>query len=107
MIPQVSSHNMALHDKPTYGDLILLLESAEAEAEISNATIADLLAAKFSDEYPHFSVSRPSRFLDTVRRIAAPTRPSAIGSKKLDGSPLCSYLKRYWAPRTRNIQGIY
>lgn len=91
-------------DGPTYGELIELLEVAEAEAETSEASVAELLAAKFRCDYPHIPISRPSRFFDTVKRIAAPTRPSAIGQRRLNGSPLRFYLKRHWTPRIRNTQ---
>ena len=91
-------------DGPTYGELIELLEVAEAEAETSEASIAELLAAKFRCDYSHIPISRPSRFFDTIKRIAAPTRPSAIGQRRLNGSPLRFYLKRHWAPRIRNTQ---
>lgn len=88
---------------PTYGELIQLLQSAEAEAVACDASLCNLVAAKFRDDFPHISISRPGRFLDTLERIAAPTRPSTIASTgKLDGSPLRSYLKRQWEPRKRN-----
>ena len=76
-------------DEPTYGDLIKILEEAE-----------------WQSSFPHIPISWPSWFLDTIRRIAAPTRPSAIGKAKLDGSPLRTYLKRHGAPRIRNTPGI-
>ena len=66
--------------------------------------VAELLEATFHCNYPHIQISRPSRFFNTVKRIAAPTRPSAIGHRKLNGSPLRSYLKRHWKPRIRNTQ---
>ena len=90
-------------DGPTYADLIKVLE--EAESVGCEASITKTLLAKFSSRFPHIQISRPSRFLDTVRRIAAPTRPSTVGEAKLDGSPLRSYLKRRWTPRIRNTQG--
>lgn len=95
---------MAAYKVPTYGELIRMLEVAEMEAETSEISVAELLEATFHCSYPHIPISRPSRFFDTVKRIAAPTRPSAIGHRKLNGSPLCSYLKRHWTPRIRNTQ---
>ena len=95
---------MAAYKVPTYGELIRMLEVAEMEAETSEISVAELLEVTFHCNYPHISISRPSRFFDTVKRIAAPTRPSAIGHRKLNGSPLRSYLKRHWKPRIRNTQ---
>ena len=88
--------------EPTYGDLIKLLE----EAESAGGPTAEALVVKFSSWFPHIPISRSNRFLDTIRRIAAPTRPSTVGGAKLEGSPLRSYLKRHWAPRIRNAPGI-
>ena len=106
--------SMAEVEWPTYGMLIDMLKYSESKAKsISNGatvTVAELLAAEFKQQFPHIPVSRPSRFLDTVRRLEAPTRPSSIGESKLNGSPLRSYLKRRWIPRIRNthqdVQGI-
>ena len=96
---------------PTYGELIKMLKISERKAEtVCNSGIAELLTAEFQHKFPHIPVSRPSRFLDTVRRLEAPTRPSALGQRKLDGSSLRSYLKRKWIPRNRNThqqQGMY
>ena len=99
---------MAVCKDPTYGELINLLETAETEcnAETSDS-VADLLAAKFCEKYRNIPINRPSRFLDTIKRIAAPTRPSAIGQQKLEGSPLRSYLRRRWVPRIRHKQGKF
>ena len=97
---------MAAYKVPTYGELIRMLEVAEMEAETSEMSVATILEAKFHLNYPHIPISCPSRFFDTVKRIAAPTRPSAIGRRKLNGSPLRSYLKRHWTPRIRNTQGV-
>lgn len=94
--------------QPTYGDIINMLKDVEIEAQSSEMSAVDILTAKFRHEYPHIVINRPSRFLDSIRRIAAPTRPSAVGPSKLSGSPLRTYLKRTWVPRTRNpVQGIY
>ena len=90
---------------PTYGELIAMLEDAEIEAKCSEMSAPDLLETKFYSKYPHILISRPGRLFDSISRIAAPTRSSAIGPRKLDGSPLQSYLERTWLPRTRNIQG--
>ena len=89
---------------PTYGELLFFLEEAETECDV-NTSVAELLAANFRMNYPSIPISRPNRFLDTVRRICAPTRPSAKGQQKLDGSPLCFYLRRQWIPRMRHTQG--
>ena len=86
---------------PTYEKLISLLEVAETKTDVTSA--ADVLVAKFCLEYPSNPIGQPVRFLDTVRRIAAPTRPSAHGPPKLEGSPLRFYLRRRWAPRVRHV----
>ena len=88
-----------------YGDLIDLLEDAEM-ANV-DGSVADILTEKFTASYPHIPISRPTRFLDTVRRLAAPTRPSVVGQQKLMGSPLTSYRHRHWIPRNRHKQGMY
>ena len=89
--------------KPTYGELIEMLLSAEEEAKINGESISELLLSIFRRRYPHISIGRASRFYDTVRRIAAPTQ-SSTRLRQLDGSPLRSYLKRVWMPRIRNTQ---
>lgn len=88
--------------KPTYGELIQMLEGAERQSKISGESVSELLLSHFHHQYPSIPIGRPSRFHDTVQRIAAPTRSTR--GKQLDGSPLCSYLKRVWMPRTRNTQ---
>ena len=45
------------------------------------------------------SISRPSRFFDTIQRIVGPTKPSLQGEAKL---PLASYRRRVWELRIRN-----
>ena len=95
---------MAAYKVPTYGELIRMLEVAEMEAETSEMSVAAILEAEFHHNYLHIQISRPSRFFDTVKRIAVPTRLSTIGRRKLNGSPLRSYLKRHWTPRIRNTQ---
>jgi hypothetical protein len=89
---------------PTYGELIEFLNDAENEEDTSRG-VAEILTENFSAKYPHISISRPCRFLDTVKRIAAPTRSSCLGKPKLVGSPLHSYLSRNWSPRIRNSPG--
>ena len=85
--------------KPTYGELIHMLEAAEGQSKISGES--ELLASYFHRQYPFIPIGRPSRFHDTVQRIAAPTQCNTMG-KQLGGSPLRSYLKRVWMPRIRN-----
>ena len=58
--------------QPTYKDLLDLLEQAESQTR-SHLSTAELLTIKFSESYPHITISRPSRFL--VWR----TRPFAEG----------------------------
>ena len=91
-------------DRPTYGVLVDMLETAETETTSSGQSVAELLTTTFHQNFPHIPIGRPSRFLDTVRKIAAPTRPSVIGQKRLNGSPLRSYLNRCWSPRIRTRQ---
>ncbi len=54
--------------KPTYKELLELLEQAEAHVGTQLST-AELLTAKFSELYPNIKVGRPGRFLETVGRI--------------------------------------
>lgn len=91
--------------KPLYGELIDMLTEAENEA-VSPAEVSHLLVQKFYGVYQHITIGRPERFCDTVRRIAAPTKPSLWGVAKLAGSPLVSYKCREWMPKTRN-KGIH
>lgn len=92
---------------PTYGELIKMLEDAEFEAKTKpTCSAADILAAKFGRKYPNITTNRPDRLFDSISRIAAPTRPSTVGPSKLNGSPLQSYVKRRWVPKTKNTQGI-
>ena len=88
---------MATSNNPTYGDLIDIFERHEGE---KHAT--ELIFSEVRRRYPCVSVSRPTRFFDTVRRIVGPTRPSLRGTAKLTGSPLASYRRRVWEPRIRN-----
>ena len=87
--------------EPTYKDLIDLLN----EAEKADNSTAEVLATLFCEAYPHISVSRPARLLETVRRIAGPVKCG-----KLKGSARTLYLKRTWTPRIRNTapqRGIF
>ena len=90
---------------PSYGELIDFLQVAE-DACGQKDSVADILTEKFTSSYPHIPICRPTRFLDTVRRLAAPTKSSAVGEKKLLGSPLITYRRRVWVPRSRHKQGI-
>lgn len=82
---------------PTYQHLIGMLSKAESEAAGGSLSVAELLSCKFSHRFPHVQIGRPGRFLETVRRIAGPIR-----RERLKGTARRSYLKRHWAPRTRN-----
>lgn len=73
---------------------------AEVEQEESY-NIANALFDRFSKLHPNVVLGRPSRFYDTVKRIAAPTKPSLVGPSKLSGSPLVSYRKRVWVPKVQ------
>ena len=86
---------MAESKFPTFG------EAAESESNVE-ASIAEILASKVKMKYPEIPIHRPNRFLDSVERLAAPTKPSSIGPPKLTHSPLRSYLR---TPRTRNLPG--
>ena len=94
-----------MQEYPSYGDLIDLLEAAEIVSETDrDRSVADILTETFTVSYPHIPISRPSRFPDTVRRLAAPAKPSAVGWHKLTGSPLTLYHHRHWIPRIRRKQ---
>ena len=73
---------------PTYQQLIGMLSKAEREAADGTVSVAELLTAKFVHRFPHIRIGRPSRFLETVRRIAGP-----IKLQQLKGSACRSYLK--------------
>jgi len=82
---------------PTYGQLIDILERSSDQ---------DSLLLEVKNEFPLLqNIGRPGRFFNTVQRIAAPTLSSTLGSAKLAGSPLKTYRKRVWEPRTRNVTG--
>ena len=95
---------MAASKFPTFGELIAFLEAAESESN-AEASIAEIITLKVRTKYPEIPILRPSRFLDCMERLAAPTKPSSIGPPKLTHSPLRSYLRREWIPRTRNLPG--
>lgn len=94
--------------KPSYGELIDMLNAAESEAaKCRNTHASILLHENFREKYNNVSIGRPERFYDTVSRIAAPTRPSLKGTAKLLGSPLITYRRRTWVPKnTREKAGI-
>ena len=99
---------MALSKGPTYGDLLEMMKCAERKASTVNESTAQLLTTELHHKYPNIYVGRPGHFLDTVKRIAAPTLQSLTGKGKLEGTPLKSYLKRQWSPRIRTaIQGMH
>lgn len=77
---------------PTHGELIDLLE-VEGRP--------DVFCTELCQRYPHIKIGWPSRLLDTVKRLVAPTRASTLGPAKLTGSPLAHYRKRIWEPRIR------
>jgi len=85
---------------PKYGDLLILLDEAEQHPD----NTAHSLAQSFANRYPHIPVTREDTFLKTVQRLAAPTRPSAIGPSKLQGLALKQYKERIWRPRIRHTQ---
>ena len=87
------------YEKPTYGELIYLLEEVEQESPNDES----LLYSKFKVLYPNIYVGRPRRFYETLTRLAAPTKSSLRGKVSLTGSPLTSYRKRTWQPRLRNL----
>ena len=86
---------------PKYGDLLILLDEAEQQSD----DIAHSLALKFANLYPHIPIAREDTFLKTVQRLAAPTRPSALGPSKLQGLALKQYKERTWRPRIRHTKG--
>ena len=61
------------------------------------------LVSKIQIINPDLTVGRENRFYETVKRIAAPTRPSLRGECKLMGSPAQRYKEKVWVPRIRNI----
>jgi len=90
-------HNICIGCNPTYGELIDTFEEVEGRPDA-----ADLLCVELCQRYPHIKIGRPSRLLDTVKRLIAPTRPSMLGPAKLTGLPLANYRRRVWEPRIRS-----
>lgn len=83
--------NMAL-----YGDLLDIFAKYE-----DDPNIAEMIFCTIKELYPRIEISRPSRVLDSVRRIVAPTRQSARGDAKIVGLSLETYRKKVWEPRIR------
>lgn len=81
---------------PTYGALIDMFEEFGSDQY--------LLCAEISKQFPCISIKRPGRLVDTITRIAAPTKPSLNRVSKLTGSPLRSYRERTWEPRVRTAK---
>lgn len=81
----------------TYKEIIDILNKAERVADGALAT-AEFVHEEFEKRYPLIYIGRPSRFLETARRIAGPIR-----SQKLKGLTQKSYLKREWKSRIRNV----
>ena len=81
----------------TYQVIIEILNKADREKDSSVST-AEFVYEEFKKRYPVIQIGRPSRLLDTARRIAGPIR-----NQKLKGSAKKSYLKREWKPRIRNV----
>ena len=52
--------------KPTYGELVEMLLSAEEETKINGESVSELLLSSFRTRYPHICIGRASRFYDTV-----------------------------------------
>ena len=72
------------------------------KAADGTVSVAELLTAKFAHRFPHIRIGRPSRFLETVRRIAGP-----IKLQWLKGSARRSYLKCRWTPRKSHQHRIF
>ena len=85
----------------TYKEIIEVLEKADG-ATYSTQSTSKLVYQEFTQHHPNIYVGRPSRFLETARRIAGP-----IKNGKLQGTARESYLKRQWKPRVRNTTTAY
>ena len=87
--------------QPTNGVLIEILEQAEnACSNNPSFCLKHVLATWFHQLYPTATkITRPCRFEATVRRIAAPTRPSTRGESKLTGVELKVYQQKQWIPK--------
>lgn len=85
---------------PTNGVLIDLVEQAEAECSKNPALcIRGVLCSWYEQLYPTTTrISRPGRFEATVKRIAAPTRPSIRGVARFAGGELETYRNKEWKP---------
>lgn len=87
--------------QPTQGLLIDLLDQAEDACKKNPALcIKHVLASEFQRLYPTFDkITRPCRFETTIRRIAAPVRPSIRGESKMMGKELEIYRQKEWTPK--------
>ena len=81
----------------TYQEIIEILNKADSVTD-STLSTAEFIYKEFKQCYPQVYIGRPSRFLETARRIAAP-----IKNQKIRGSAKTTYLKREWKPRIRNF----
>ena len=81
----------------TYQEIIEILNRADSATDSTQST-AEFVYEEFKKSHPQIYIGRPSRFLETARRIAAPIR-----NEKIKGSAKSSYLKRQWKPRIRNV----
>ena len=87
--------------EPTQGILIDLLQHAECACSKNPALcMKHVLVSWFEQLYPEArKITRPGRFVATIRRIAAPTQPSLLGgSPKLVGDQLLHYRDKPWSP---------
>ena len=75
---------------PTYQELVELLNQAERDTTDPQSVFstAEVLTTAFTQRYPHISIGRPGRFLETVHWINLP-----VTSGRLEGSSLQTYLK--------------
>ena len=85
----------------TYQDIVEIVNEADS-ATVKTLCTAEFVYKKFKQRHPQIYIGRPSRFLETARRIAGP-----IKNQRLKGSAKESYLKRKWKPRIRNISTKY
>lgn len=85
----------------TYGVLTDILEEVEKECPDSR-DIAHQLLSKIQLLNPDIAIGRESHFYETVKRIAAPMRPSIRGDSKLKGSLAQRYRDKVWIPRVQN-----
>ena len=88
----------------TYKEIIEVLDKADSATGCTQSA-SEFVYQEFMQRHPNIYIGRPSRFLETARRIAGP-----IKNGKLQGTARESYLKRQWTPRVRNTtayQGNY